>query len=170
MFMLLKDLIEVSSLLGESNEPLPYHMVRNNAEELLYTFAYGDTYWFVDFQKNKIGRQLGIVIAETTFYENPENKLIFSTTNKFTYSGSVFGTVVAIIQDVFAHLDAIVFIGSADRISLYKRLIRKFATVYHTYRFDDNSGSLWVMCKEELQPDVLDVIQNHSANIIRNKT
>jgi hypothetical protein len=159
-------------LITESNDALPYKLARNNSNEILYVFEYKDTWWFVDFQKIDTGNP-EVVLVNLTFYENPhptQTHFNFKQTTKYNYSGSIFGTVVAIAKEVMEHHASVIsFTSDSAHLSLYKQLVRHFSKGLFVYRFEIPVGAMWLISKVDIPPEVTQQLSIEIPTILSRK-
>ena len=147
---------------------LPYKKIIDTLELTKYAFIFNDDIYVVDFDyKNAVELKFAVL----TFYMvDKNNKLIYDQTNKNKYASPCFGTVLDIIKQEKNNWNAICFTGSGEsRVGIYTQLFKKHASDMFTYHQLLPEGTLFIISKIKIQPELLTILVKTAEDIISRK-
>ena len=161
-------------LLESMNNPLPYKKLKDTPKEIRYGFVFEDTTFFVDFVVDVYNiDQQSQSMAAVMFYEVDENgQIVMGQTNKFKFPMRLFSTVKDIVEKNINVWDYIAFttMESGGLVGLYKLMVKKYAVgQYHANMTDTSIGTLYIIGKHKLSPEVKALLAPAAEQIIRDK-
>lgn len=155
----------LSELLEALNTILPHKLIEDTPQRRQYGIAYKDMLIMLVFDVFAEGS------AVVSFYEHTEqNTPSYKQSNKLTYSGPLFATVIGIIKEEFRDLDIIAYTASGkSRASLYGTLAKKYSSGKQVYILPTSTVEITVVSKLPLDSDTLNQITQIAQHAIDSK-
>lgn len=156
------NLIDICEML---NTILPYRLIEDTPNRRQYGIAYKDMLIMLVFDIIHPGW------AVVSFYEQLEdNTPSYNQSNKLSYSGPLFATVIRIIKHEFDELDAIAYTASGNsRRSLYGTLAKKYSSNKKVYILPTTPVEVTIISSVELSKESVQQISDASQRILSSK-